>query len=701
MARKRRANKITDEGLKAILQAARANAEGESQGSDLAAQRSDAMDYYMGRMDKDLPSMEGRSSAVSTDVQDTVEGIMPSLLDIFAGSENVCQFNPVGPEDEDAARQETDYVNHVYNQENQGFLVTHQMIKDCLLQKNGIVKFWWEESETEERETYEGLDEAALGTLMDDDQVELIERTERPYLAAPNSNIIPIGVSPGVEAPTQNLYDVTVIRRKPYGCVKVAGVPPEEFLISKRARNIPDSPYCGHVTPVTRSSLIEEGYSKDLVSSIPTGSPTPSTEQTSRATVSDDDQGEAAAADWSMEEVEKVEHYIRVDWDGDGIAELRKITTAGTGYTILDNEPYDSMPFASATPIIMSHRFWGRSMADLTMDIQKIKTAIIRTILDNLYFANNGRLEIAEEFAGENTLDDLLTNRPGGIVRTKRPGGLLPVPHTSIGPHAYPALEYFDGVREVRTGITKNTVGPDSDAINPYKGTATGVNALMTAAQQKIRMIARIIAETGFRDMMLGIHELILKHGKDARKVQLGNKWVDIDPRQWKTRKDMTVTVGLGTGSRDQVLSFLMQILNLQIKALEIQGGASGPLVFLKDIYSSLKKFTEAGGYKVDQFFSEPTPEDQQKAAQPKPDPKMAEAQGKLQLQQQKNQGDMMAKQQQAQQDAYMEKYKADLKAETDSMKAKIDAQVKLMTAAIEAKLKVMYPDVRMGGEVG
>jgi hypothetical protein len=647
---------MDDIALKAILKAEKAAALTGgigNEGSTLTEQRSSAMDYYLGDISKDMPSIEGRSSAVSTDVADTVDGIMPSLMDIFTSSDEVAKFSAVGEEDEEAAQQETDYVNHVFWNDNPGFVVLHSMVKDALIQKNGVVKFWWEEGEEEKRETYESLTKDAYAMLVADKTVEIIEHTEHPDPAgmyAPNAGDVRQDMQAGGSAQTSApgaLHDVTVICRKPYGRVKVMAVPPDEFGIAKGARSIAESRYCNHTVLRTRSELISEGYSREIIDNLPAGTDVTNQEQQSRATV-DDTGGATADVNKQMQEIEVTEHYIRLDYDDDGVAELRKVKTAGSGMEILDNEPFDGMPFAAITPILMSHQFFGRSLADVVNDIQKIKTALLRSMLDSAYFASNQRVEVSEQHATENTLDDLLTNRPGSVVRTKMPGGILPIPTQSVAGEMFPALEYMDQVRETRTGVTRNAVGPDADTLNKFAGTATGQNILATAAQQRIRMIARTFAETGIKDLFLGIHALILKHGEDARKVKLRDQWVEVNPRNWKTRKDMTVMVGLGTGTRDQVNAYLMNILGMQTQALTLQGSAGGPVVTLTNVYNTLRKLTENAGFRsADPFFTKPTPQDEEKAKQPPPpDPKLQALQMKAQTDQQKAGMDMQAKQQ-------------------------------------------------------
>jgi hypothetical protein len=694
--------RMDESTLKAILAAETAGALGSAQASDLSRQRSLAMDYYQGEMD-DMPAPVGRSRAVSTDVADTVDGIMPSLMDIFTAGDEVARFDPVGPEDEAAAAQETDYVNHVFYQENPGFAVLHAMIKDALIQKNGIVKFWWEEAKRETRETYMSLTADAYALLLADDTVEIIEHAQHEDPAAYGAGSAPAdGNALGSAAPDMaTLHDVVLIRRRPYGCVRVMAVPPEEFLISRRARSIADAHYCAHRVKRTASELIEAGYPRSVIEALPTGTAGAEEEEQARATVNDNDEDGGADVNRAMRLIEVVEHFIRVDYDGDGVAELRKITTAGTGHEILDNEPYECMPFAGITPILMSHRFWGRSVADLVMDIQKIKTALLRALLDNAYFANNQRIEVAESHLTDQTLDDLLTNRPGGIVRTKMPGGLLPIPTNPIGGHIFPVLEYMDTAREVRTGINRMAVGPDANALNPYSMTATGANLLANAAQQRIRLIARTFAETGIKDLFLGIHELILKHGKEARQVKLRDRWATVDPRQWHTRKDMTVTVGLGTGTRDQVQNYLMTILQMQIRALEMQGGA-GPLVTLVNVYNTLRKLTENAGFKsADPFFTAPDPAAMVPTAPQGPDPGIVAAQERMQLATMKAQADAARHAREAALEAQLAKYKADLDAQIAIYKANLEAAVAQRVAGLEAQIALVKPNVRPGGAVG
>ena len=248
-----------------------------------------------------------------------------------------------------------------------------------------------------------------------------------------------------------------------------------------------------------------------------------------------------------------------------------------------DGEPdvieVDEIPFAAMTPVIVTHRFFGRSIADLVMDIQRIKTALLRALLDNAYLANNPRTEVPESHATETTLDDLLVSRPGGIVRTKLPGGLSVIAHPDVGGHVFPLLQYQDATREWRTGVSRQGQGVDPNVLQNQ--VATIANQMFNAAQAKMKMIARIFAETGIRDLFALLHAVVRKHGSQPQTARLRNQWITVDLRDWKARNDMTINVGLGTGTKTEQLAHLNMVIGAQEKAI-----AAG-LVSPKNLYNS------------------------------------------------------------------------------------------------------------------
>lgn len=668
--------KMSTSELQAILEAEKSDALSGMESAELSKQRSKAMEYYLGdvNLDGDMPPPPDRSQAVSSDVADTVEGLMPSLIEIFASGDDVAAFEPVGQEDEDAAQQETDYINHVFWHRNPGFLVMYNFLKDALIQKNGIVKVWWEETEDEEEETYTDIPDDAVALLAQAESVEVKE------------DIVS----------DEGLHTVTIVKRRKYGCCRVEPVPPEEFGITRRARSvhISQADYVFHETTKTHSDLVAQGYDPEQLKGV--SSETSDTEESiTRETVDDNETIGTSSLNDATRSIKITEHYVKIDYAGDGKARLYKVATADnkvlrrrkdedSAYKD-DIEPVDLIPFAAATPIIMPHRFFGRSVADLVMDIMRIKTALLRGGLDGIYLANNQRIEISESHAGPKTLDDLLTNRPGGIVRTKAPGGLHPLPNTDISGMVYPMLEYQDAVREWRTGVTRQGQGIDAKSLADQSATASA--QMFTMAQARMRLIARIFAETGVRDMFLLMHATIRKHGRSqVDTIRLRNKWVPVDPREWKTRNDMTINVGISAGSKAQETMFLMNLLQIQREA--IMAPQLG-LVEPSNIYATLKRLIASSNLKsIEPYFTDPDEQDEQGGFKnrkpPPPDPKQAEIEGKMQL----AQADMAIQQEKTNGQLQTEREKAAAQIDNDRQKAGAELQLQREKMMLEATLK-------------
>ena len=339
-----------------------------------------------------------------------------------------------------------------------------------------------------------------------------------------------------------------------------------------------------------------------------------------------------------------------------------------------DGEPdvvrEDVIPFAAMTPVIVTHRFFGRSIADLVMDIQRIKTALLRALLDNAYLANNPRTEVSELHATETTLDDLLVSRPGGIVRTKQPGGLNILKHPDIGGDVFPLLQYQDATREWRTGVSRQGQGVDPNALQNQ--VATIANQMFNASQAKVKLIARIVAETGIRDLFSLLHATVRRHGSQAQTVRLRNQWVTVDPRDWKARADMTINVGLGTGSKAEQLAHLQLIIAAQKEAI-----AAG-LVSAKNLFHSAKELVKLAGHKnVEAFFTPPgapvNPTDQTSAPlTPPADPKHAEIVAKAAVEKAK-----------IETDAAHQKMKLDAQLAFERQKFELEKELKLLDIQI------------------
>ena len=558
--------------------------------NQLGNERQKAGDYYLGA--KFGNEQEGRSSVVSTEVADTIEYVMPSLMRIFASTDEAVRFMPRGPEDVEAAEQASEYVNWVLNNENAGFTILHNWFKDALLNKMGVVKFWWDEKVETSTEEYEGLSDPEFALLVSDQAVEVVEHEQKVLQAAVVDPMSGVMVSPQIVS-----HEVTVRRRRKYGCIKVDNVPPEEFFANKRARSLEDARFVAHRVEMTASDLIAMGYDRDLVES--KAGATSDLETDAERSRRFSDLAKNDPADDSQRTVLVTECYVRVDYDGDGIAELRRIVCFGEDMEVAANDPFDHIPFAVVSPILMPHKLVGRSLAELVMDLQLIKSTVLRQLLDNLYLSNNSRVVVVD---GQVNLDDLLTNRPGGIVRSAAPGMVSPLSVPQIGQQAFGMLEYLDAVREQRTGINRASMGLDADKLQST--TAIAVQAQMSASQGKIEMIARVFAETGMRALFKGLLHLATKYENRPKIIRLRGKFVPMDPRNWKTEYDVSVNVGLGTGQTQERMQALMMVLGKQEQLMQ-QLGLQNPVVSPNQYLNTLKQLVQLAGFKDSgQFFA-------------------------------------------------------------------------------------------------
>jgi hypothetical protein len=605
--------------------------------TEFSQDRIDAMNYYLGEPFGN--EQADRSQVVATEVSDTVEHIMPSLMRLFTQSDEYVRFSPTGPEDVELAEQASDYCNWVITNQNNGFTVLHNWFKDALLLKLGAVKFYYEDLSESHKEEYVGLTEQEMIMLLSDEEVEIVGQGERVVGE-------PMMMPDGMMMMPPTLYDITIRRVKTQGRIKIDNIPPEEFLISKRAKSLNDAHFVAHRTTMTVSDLIEMGYDRDEVEKYAGTTDLDLSEERTSRFEDIETNSEFDSQDPTMRDVLVTESYIKSDYDGDGIAEFRRVLSVGSGYHILENEECDMVPFAILSPILMPHRAIGRSVAERVMDIQLIKSTLMRQLLDNIYNTNNSRVIAVE---GQVNLDDLLTNRPGGVVRTRAPGMVQPLQVADVSGAVFPALEYMDRVKEQRTGISRQSMGLDADSLQST--TATAVSAMQAASQGQIEMIARVFAETGVRDLFLGILHLATKYETKQKMIRLRNEFVVMDPRQWSTQYDVSINVGLGTGQRDQQLASLY---NLVAKQEQIMGtmGMDNPIVNPLQYRNTLAKIAELSGFKnVEEFFGDPRNAPPKPPQQPQQDPRIA-------MEMQKMQADMQIAQQKAAQDLQLQKEK-------------------------------------------
>jgi len=642
--------------------------------SALSNDRAAAIDYYLGQPFGN--EEEGRSQVVSYDVQDTIEAALPQLLKVFVAGDKVVQFDPKGPEDQEAAEQETDYINHIVMEKNEGFKTFYVWFKDALLSKNGYVKVYAEEEEEIEEYEYQGLTDAQLQMLASDENTEVLEHTA---YADPSVNMDVVyqqAMANGVDPATvmqPMLHDVKLKVTEKKTEINIENVAPENMMVSVEVSgpNLQDARFVQH-REVMQLSDIAETFDKPLeyIKSIMSDLRDTFEEESNARDIYDEEYDRAIESDEALVK----DTYIKLDGERHRVVIL--------GNTILYKEKTEYVPFACITPMIMPHRHIGRSYADLTMDIQLIKSTLIRGQLDNMYLANNGRYAISDRV----NLDDMLTSRPGGIVRVEGdPGsGIMPLSHPPLPASSFGMVEYMDSMKEKRTGVTAYNQGLDANSLNK---TATGVAQIMNASQQRIELVARTFAETGVKELFKLVHRLVRTTLTKPDIVRIRNKWVEVDPREWKDRKDLSISVGLGAGNKDQQLVHLTTILNMQKEAIQV--GLTNP----EKIYNALAKLTQNAGFKnPEEFWVNPanTPE-QEGQQEDKPSEAEIAVQGQLQIEREKAAAQLQQEQLRSQNDVIIEREKIAAQAELERFKAQLKAETDLAIAQIKAQSGMMY----------
>ncbi len=678
------AEKLDDDSLKTLLSEEIKSALTYDD-TELSQKRSRALEYYRGEM-RDTPSAPGRSSVVSMDVADTIGWMLPGIIRVFTASDRMAIYEPEKPADETFAKQATDYVNFVFMKDNPGYRIMWDGTHDSLLLGNGVIKHWWDDKEECEYTEHSGLTEEQIAILQNDQDVEIVAQKE----GEPQVILVPDPTGQMVELPIPT-YDVKIKRVTRSGRLRVECIEPEDFGINREATTIEKARFCYHRQDVTRSDLIEMGFDRELVESLPVDRFSALNEEKlardSEASVFFNNSG-----DQSMQQVELFECYVQADVDGDGVAETIRAFYAGNSGAgeLLDWEVWeDDVPFSDIPCEPVPHRWDARSVAEDTQDIQRVKTVLTRQFLDNLYWVNNP-MTAAEEGSVTNP-ETLRSPRFGSTVWHKK-GTLAPVPLPVpfIGDKALLGLQHFDQVREMRTGVSRSTMALDPEALQNQ--TATAANNTKDAAYSQIELIARNQAELGWRRVFRQILKLVVKHQDRPRTIRLRDTWVEMDPRSWNANMDVSINIGLGTGSRDRDMAMMNTILSGQMAVTDrlAQGGfAEQALDMLPKINTTLIKLAESAGIKnPDEFFLDIKPEQlqmmKQQASQPKPDPAIQVAQIKAQIDLQGKQIDAQLSQQADERKAQIESVQAQADVATQERKT----QAEMIQSEREFELK-------------
>lgn len=649
--------------------------------------RDTALDYYDGVM-LDLPSEKGRSSAVSRDVADVTDTMEPGLLRVFAGADNVVNYAPSRQGDEETAAQATDYINYVWWNDCNGYLVTKTWIRDALDVRNGIVKAYWDTTPETETEDLRGLTMEQVVLLLQDPGVELLGVDRR-------QEIIPAQMAGQVQ-PIE-VFDVRIEREISNGRLVVENVPPDDFGISRGAHGIETARAVWHRSRITRSDLVKQGYPRDIVDGLPaygSGKRGPEADRED-----EDDIGSNSASTGANAEIEVIEAYVRFDFDDDGIAEMRKVVIAGLSGNRepLSNEPWtEDVPFVSMTGFPVPHRWMGRGNYDNAGDLQRIKTALVRGFLDNGYAHN-----MPDRAVDESALvdpDEVRTRSFGNVIRLKKGSNaqqaIQDLVTPDIGPSILSSINYIDSVIQRRTGVSNATASLDSTALDPQ--TATAATIEHDASYARVELIARNMAELGFKPLFGKLLRIIVRNQDRPRTIRLRDEWVPFDPRSWNASMDVSINVGLGTGSRERDLAMLGAVYARQREVIA-ELGQDNPVVRPSMIVSTLHKMVEASGLRdPDQYFARLTDDEfkQWQAQKPPapPDPKVEALKVKAGLDQQSLQVRAAGDQQRMQADVAMDQAKQD--AELKMARERLDQEYTLKMEEMEREFQLRQQEL-------
>lgn len=615
--------------------------------------RSDALDYYDGTM-SDLKAEKGRSSVVSRDVAEIVDAMQPGLMRIFAGAGRLGVYQPTRPGDEEIARQATEYVNYVFERDCNGYIVIYTWIMDALQVRNGVVKAYWDTSVEYEVEQETGLSAEQITMLFSDGEIA----PEDILGVTPRQEMLP---GPDGQPMAVELFDVRFRRVSSNGRMRVENVPPEDFGISAKATSIEGASCVWHTTRMTRSELIKQGYDAGLVGSLPAWD-RPPRESDAERNRRRDEVTASSRGDGAMQEIEIVEAYLYADCDGDGIAESRKVVLAGQhgGRKVLENVEWpDDRPFVGITPQPVPHRWMGKSIADNVMDLQRVKTALWRAALDNTYAQNFPDREVVEKEIVDP--DEVLSKEFGHIIRVKTPGAIRDLTVPFVAQNTMAAIQAVDSLIARRTGVSQATQALDATALDPQ--TATAEQLEHDASYARTELVARNMAETGLKRLFSKMLRIMVRNQDRPRTIRLRDKWVDFDPRVWNAGMDVSVNIGLGTGSRERDLGMLMQVLRMQMEVFE-KLGPDNPVVTPSMIVATQQKIVEAAGLRdADTYFKDISDEEfgqwQASKPPPPPDPKVEALQARIQADQQRMQAQLQMRREGQQADMAMDREEA------------------------------------------
>lgn len=640
-----------------------------------SAERIKAMEYFDGDADdmqKHIPADDGKSRVVSRDVRASIKKVLPSLIRTILGNDEIVEYLPVGEGDEGEAEQATDYVNYVALPECDGRQAIEDAINDAVRLRNGILKWHQEKIIDVKVSLHTGLDEASFVALVDDDDVDVLEHTERTeQIDTPDGpQEIPV-------------HDVKIRRRVTTSISQIAAIPLENWLIHPDAIRLVDSPVLGENTKLRRSDLVKMGYDKDKVWALPaTGHSLEQEAEEDRRRR--DVEGNETAPQKALDEIDFYDLLVRVDYDGDGIAELRRMVFGGglKEENLLENTEWDEINYADIVSERRPHQWEGNSIADDVVEIQTINTVLLRQTLDNLYWQNNLQPTVQD---GKIVNPESVTNPKFGLpirvaegVDVREAVGYNIVPF--VADKSFSMIEYMKKEATDRTGISDASSGMAPDALQNMTAKASAM--IEQAGIGQTEMMVRCIANS-LKPVFRGLLKLIIQHQDKPRTIRLRDKWVTFDPRTWNSNMDATVNTGLGAGTRERDMMAMMQVIGLQEKILTAMGPAVGMQYVTPDnIYNAVSKMVESAGLKsVGLYFSKPDPQAIQQAMQAqsqKPSPEQIKAQTALQVEDKRTEREVIKTKVQTQAKRDEAQMKASVDANREREQRDADLQVNL-----------------------
>jgi hypothetical protein len=670
-------NAMDDEALEAALSSEITSA-ADFMESDLAPARIEALRFY--RAEPFGDEEDGRSQVVMPVVRDTIRATLPGLMKVFFGGRRVMQFEPSSRMSTQQAFDATEAVNYVITRQNPGFRILHDAFKDALRGRSGWLKWYYDESFEVSAKTYSGITPEELETMESaadaSEQIDVLETVLDTV----------IDEATGQPADVQT-YRVQVTTRKPKNRYVVEAVPPDEVRYNREARCVRDARFIDHCRLITRSDLVAMGYDRDEIDEIPAASFDGIARSEAIARQPSQMFGMRAGVGNVTKDQELVEYhecYWRIDADGDGISELRKIcAVAGkTRLEILKNEIFDEAPFAYLTPDIEPHVLEGLAQSDSTKDLQNIESHVMRDVLDSLKASIFPRFGVVENQAN---IDDVLNTEIGGAIRMRAPGAVTPFEVPFSGEKAFPLFEKLDQVKESRTGVGRAAMGLDGKALQST--TPDAARQSMTASQSQVELIARIFAETGLSDLYRGVYKLLVRHGASEMWVRkLNGRPLTVNPKDWDPELEVSVDSALGTGMNDTKIAVLSGVAAAQKEVL-MQLGADNPLCSLQEFYHSNVDILELSGFRdIDRYWRSPEIAMQNGIELQEPPPSPEQVLAKAQLEIEKGKAHVEALKAILEDDRKRDELEADIILRATEIRAKYDADVDV--ASIQALIQ-------------